>query len=196
VLDAAGIQDEKGEAFDVTTIVKAKMNSLLSHLLGEENYEALTMKIAAYNRIYQAGANVLNTVQGLVDGARAVSELTGSYTGKIGNALLNAGVVADGAYDRMLENMRPAGRIANSVDRYRQGLEQVEDGVSQVDNVASAVKETKDQYAELDDSWTQWETANKDAKEIIDTEAEVVKGLSETVADPELEHFVRDDSDD
>jgi methyl-accepting chemotaxis protein len=83
-----------------------------------------------------------------------------------------------------------------SIVRYRQGLEQVEDGVSQVDNVASAVKETKDQYAELDDSWTQWETANKDAKEIIDTEAEVVKGLSETVADPELEHFVRDNSDD
>lgn len=196
VLDAAGIQDEKGEAFDVGAIIKAKLNAMISHLVGEENYAAFTKKIAAYNRIYQAGANVLTTVTGLIDGARAVNELTGAYTGKIGNALLNAGVVADGAYDRMLENMRPSGRIANSITRYREGVETIEDKVSNVDNVASEVRETKEEYKELGDSWKDWEKANKDAKVIIDKDVEDVKKVSETVADPELEHFQKDTSED
>jgi len=195
VLDAVGIRDESDQPFDVTSIVKAKMTSLLSSFLGEENYEALTQKIAKYNRIYQTGANVINGVQGLVDSARAVNELTASYTGKIGNALLNAGTVSENAYDRMLERVRPNGGALARLDRYREGIEVIEDKVSTIDSVASEVKGTKEQYKELDDNWKAWDAANTAKVDEKKAEVEEINQQSFTLADFSLEHFIKADTE-
>ena len=72
---------------------KAKMTELLSSVIGATNYEALTKKIAAANRIYQSAANVLDLTRSLFDSARNVAELTAENTGKIGNALRESGAV-------------------------------------------------------------------------------------------------------
>lgn len=72
----------------------------------------------------------------------------------------------------------------------------IDDKVSNLDNVASEVKSTKEEYKELDEVWKNFEKANDDAKELIDKDVMTSKTASETVAEPELEHFIRDDSED
>ena len=77
------------------------MDRVLSGLLGDAKYAEITAKTAKANRIYQASINLLDTTYSLFDSARTVAELTGEYTGKIGNALRESGAVYEDAYERV-----------------------------------------------------------------------------------------------
>ena len=63
--EAFGIRDAEDEPINLGAAVKSKINAVLTNLLGEANYEALTVRIAKANRIYQTGINLLDTTYSL-----------------------------------------------------------------------------------------------------------------------------------
>ena len=148
-LDALGIRDETDEPIDIGASIKAKINAVLFDLLGAQQYAALTARIAKANRIYQAGINVLDTTYSLFDSARTVAELTAENTGKIGNALREAGAVYEDAYDEFIEEVSPQNASMRRLEKFRNGLESVENVFDTVSQISGAVVETKDNVEQL-----------------------------------------------
>ncbi len=194
VLDAMGIQDETGNPIDVNGFIRAKLNNLLTTLLGAETYAALTQKLATYNRIYQASANVLDAANDLFDSARSVAESTAENTGKIGNALLEAGVVYEDAYDEMAERISPQSRAQRRLERFRQGLEEIEDTVSTVGNIASEVVSTKDSFTELKEAKEEWQEEKQAVIDEIKTQKAETKTASQAETDVTDTDFDRTES--
>lgn len=157
-LNAIGLKDENLQPFDVGEIVQGKIKEILTNYLGEENYQALTKRIAAANRIYQASANILDTTQGLFDSAHTIAEIAASNTGKIGNGLREAGVVYEDAYDEMLEKVSPQNAAMRKLEKFRQGLDSIEEGVSNVSTISSEVVDIKENWEQLKKEKEDWNT--------------------------------------
>lgn len=171
-LSAIGIKDEEGNPFDIGSIVQTKTQEILSNIIGAENYQALTQRIAAASRVYQSSANILDTTQALFDSSRTIAELTASNTGKIGNALRESGAVYENAYDEMLERVNPQNAAMRRLERFREGIETIEDGVSSVSQVSSEVLEIKDNYQQLKEEKETW-------KQEVDTALEEQRAVKE-----------------
>ncbi len=158
ILDAVGIKDETDSPIDVNEFIRSKMNAFFTSILGAENYATVKERLAKANRIYQATANVANIIRDLTESARSITEMAASNTGKIGNALLEAGVVFDNAYDEMIEDVKPQSGWQRRFEQFREGLDVVEDGVSTVGNIASETVNVKEQFTELKEAKDNWQT--------------------------------------
>lgn len=185
VLDAMGVEDAQGNPFDVTTILRTKLNDLMTRLVGAENYAALTTKLAQFNRIYQSTANVLDSTRDLFDSAHSVAELTATNTGKIGNALLEAGVVYEDSYQEMTERINPQSKALARIEGFRDSLDSIEESVSTVSNIASEVVSTRESYGELIQTRDDWREENQAVVDEIRLEKEQTK--VESQADTDLE---------
>ncbi|HLO88905.1 MAG TPA: hypothetical protein VK203_28410, partial [Nostocaceae cyanobacterium] len=94
----AGLKDEDGNAFDINQIINSSVENFVKGIIGAENYQQITENFAKANRIYQAGINVLNSIQNLSSTILVVLELIGSKIAWIGNGLKKSGVVLENAY--------------------------------------------------------------------------------------------------
>jgi hypothetical protein len=196
VLSAIGIKDSEGEAFDVNAVVKAKMTELISSVLGSANYEALTKKIAAANRIYQSTANVLDLTRSLFDSARNVAELTAENTGKIGNALRESGAVYEDAYELMQEKVNPQNQAMRRLEGLTNTLGNIAEGASAISEISSEVVETRENITQLKAERKQLADETKlflDAKKI---EKEDVKTESQAATELAKLDFAKDEGDD
>ena len=196
VLNAIGIKDSDGDPFDVNAVVKAKMTELISSVVGATNYEALTKKIAAANRIYQSAANVLDLTRSLFDSARNVAELTAENTGRIGNALRESGAVYEDAYELMLEKVNPQNQAQRRLEGLSNTLQALEQGASTISEISSEVIETKDNITELKAERKQLADETKlilDAKKI---EEDDVKTESQAETEVTKIDFTKDETDD
>ncbi|PSB05602.1 hypothetical protein C7B62_24855 [Pleurocapsa sp. CCALA 161] len=195
VLNAIGIKDSEDNPIDVNTVIRAKMTELISSVIGSENYAALTKKIAAANRIYQSAANVLDLTRSLFDSARNVAELTAENTGKIGNALREAGAVYEDAYDLMQEKVNPQNQAQRRLEGLANTLGDLAEGASAIAEVSEEVIETKENIIQLKAERKQLEDETKlflDAEKVKKDEAK-----AESQAETELAKidFARDESD-
>ncbi|PSB05762.1 hypothetical protein C7B62_24500 [Pleurocapsa sp. CCALA 161] len=196
VLNAIGIKDSNDQPFDVNTVIKAKMTELISSVIGSENYAALTAKIAAANRIYQSTANVLDLTRSLFDSARNVAELTAENTGKIGNALRDAGAVYEDAYDLMQEKVNPQNQAQRRLEGLSNTLGNLAEGASAIAEISSEVVETRENITQLKAERKQLED---ETKLFLDTEkVKKDEDKAESQAETELAKidFTRDESDD
>lgn len=148
-LNALNIRDETDSPIDIGAAVKDKIESILTSLVGAENYAALTARIAKANRIYQTGINILDTTYALFDSARTVSELTAGNMGKIGNALREAGTVYEDAYNEMLERVNPQNAAMRRLDTFTDVLDNAENVFSTINQVSSEVVEFKENVVQL-----------------------------------------------
>ena len=192
-LEALGIRDSTDNPIDIGASVKGMFTSILTKLVGAENYAALTARIAKANRIYQTGINLLDTTYSLFDSARTVAELTAENTGQIGNALKEAGVVYENAYQDMVEQVNPQNASMRKLDKFRNGLEQAENVFSSINQVSSEVVEFKDNVGQLK---TEKETLDKEVTEFLETKAEEkaeVKKESEVKAEIDELDFDRNE---
>jgi hypothetical protein len=160
-LDALGIRDEKDTPIDIGAAVKGKIAAILTSLLGAEQYAALTARIAKANRIYQASTNVLNITRDMMDSARSTAELTCENTGKIGNALLESGVIYEDSYRQMIDKVNPHSKAMKRLERFREGLEVIEQGAETVSEIASNTVEMQENFQELKESKEEWKAANE-----------------------------------
>jgi hypothetical protein len=150
-LQAVQPSNHKGEPIDVNSLVKNKINSVLSSVLGAENYKALTARIAKANRIYQSGINILDATRNMFDATHSIAEVTLKHTGEIGNALRSAGVVYEDAYNNMVEKVNPASKRLMGLQKFRDEIEVVEEAFDSVSQVSSNVLEIRENVKEIKD---------------------------------------------
>lgn len=188
-LQALGIRDEADNPIDIGKSVGDKIQSMLTSVLGTENYAALTVRIAKANRIYQAGANVLQTTQELFDSARTITELAAENTGQIGNALREAGVVYEDAYREMLDEVNETTTAMHRLDKFRAGIEEAERGLSLVTNVSSEIVSIQENMQQLEENKAQWREEVEGILVKKEVEKANVQKASEAKADVEDADF-------
>ena len=104
VVDFLGIQDSEGKMFNVSSLIGQTLTSLVTLIIGEENYNNFAKEWAKYNRTYQAAANLFSSLMNMGDTVTQALQVVSSQTGKIGNALRAWGVVSEKAYSWMNPN--------------------------------------------------------------------------------------------
>ena len=132
VLAAVGIKDKDGSPLNVSHVIGSTIETFAKALLGVQAVDGMKAEWKKYNRIYQAAANILWSVQSIGNSTLSALEVVGSYVGKIGNAVRKWRVVGEKAYSWM--NPQP-----NFQNRFFTTLETTQNVVSQVDQVASEV---------------------------------------------------------
>jgi hypothetical protein len=159
VLAAVGIKDKEGSPLDINSIVGKTVENLFKSVLGVETVDGIKAEWKKYNRIYQAAANLMWSLQSIGNSMLSAAEVIGERVALIGNALVKWRVVSEKAYNWMNPQ-------ANFQNRFFTTLESTQNVVSQVDSVASEVlsiestitqigtqkKELTDSLAQLDNS--------------------------------------------
>ena len=85
-------------------------------MIGDEAFDDTADFIKRGSRIYQTGANVAYTITSFVDITKSLLELIVDNTGKIGNALREAGVVLENSYEIMPEQSTAKTAITNKIN--------------------------------------------------------------------------------
>jgi hypothetical protein len=183
-LQAIGIKDHTDNPIDVNSLVQSKITAMLSSVLGAENYKALTARIAKANRIYQSGINILDATRNMFDATHSIGEVTLRHTGEIGNALRNAGVVAEDSYQEMVEKVNPASKRLMGLEKFRNGIDVAEEAFDSVAQVSGNVLEIQQNITEIKTSKTAMitemetdKTAKKDTRDVIKQESQVTAEL-------------------
>ena len=91
----------------------------------------------------------MDTTRNLFDSAHSVAEIGIEHTGQIGNALRDAGVVAEDAYGHMIEKVSPQNKALRQIAKFREGADLVEDALNTVSSVSSEVIEIQDNFEQL-----------------------------------------------
>jgi hypothetical protein len=176
VLAALGFKDAEGNPFDITAIIGTTFDNFAKSALGEKEWGSIKAEWKRFNRIYQAGANILNSVQSIGHSVLGGLNVVGSWNAQIGNALRKWGAVGERAYNWMNPQV-------NFQNRFFTALETVENVVSQIDQIASEVlsaqenvKQIGEQSKELFDSLGQNDNS-KQSKEV--PEAQKIKAQAE-----------------
>ncbi|MCC5617567.1 hypothetical protein LC605_21250 [Nostoc sp. CHAB 5836] len=164
LLSIVGLKDAEGQAFDIGSIISKGIEGLIKGAIGEENYQTLDANWKRANRIYQAAANLLNSIQSLSASILSALEVIGQWNAKVANSLKRFGVVGEKAYSWMNPNV-------NFQNKYFTALENATNVISQVDQVASevlSIKETVgqivEQKKELDDSLKETDASKQKAE--------------------------------
>jgi hypothetical protein len=141
-LAAIGIKDTEGNALDISNVVGKTVQSAITSAIGAENYTSLSAAWKRANRIYQAGANVLYSVQSLRFSLTNILETIGGWNARVGNALKKWGVVGGNAYGWM----PPSPNFDSPFFRAIENSEQV---LSNIDNVASEALSIQETVTQL-----------------------------------------------
>lgn len=150
ILQVFGIKDSDGTGYDIGDIIGRTIETLIKNLIGTDNYTVLSTNWKKANRIYQATANLLNSIQSIGYSILSALETVGSWVASIGNGLRKWGEVGETAYRWM--NPTP-----NFQNKFFTTLENVENVVSQIDSVASevlSVQETVTQIGQQKEQFT------------------------------------------
>ncbi|MBH8561644.1 hypothetical protein I8748_05530 [Nostoc sp. CENA67] len=149
LLAVIGIKDAEGSPLDIGEIFGGQVDAFGKTIFGVQEWNGIKAEWKKWNRIYQAAANLLNSLQSIGYSILSALEVVGSWVAVIGNALRKWGEVGESAYRWM--NPTP-----NFQNKFFTTLENVENVVSQVDQVASevlSVQETVTQIGQQKDEF-------------------------------------------
>lgn len=99
------LQTSEGDNVDLNQVFNNKLEGLITHLIGAENFASLKLSWRKYSSIFRATANSWNAVTNMFNSLGEAIETTAEYTGKIGNGLRAAGVVGENAYNFFSEKV-------------------------------------------------------------------------------------------
>lgn len=187
ILQLTGFQFKNAEGNQVSfgELVGLEFHQLLNTVLGAQNATALLENLKKANRIYQAAANVLWSVQSLLDSARSLTEIAIENTGKIGNALRKAGAVFENAYRPMVEKATASSASQQKFDNIVNNLDDVErvfstfeqitsEGVSIKDNLQQ-IKTDKKEFDDSIKAYKDGEKAKEDASKTTSSTVDITK---------------------
>lgn len=176
VLDAIGIQkiDEDGneEAYDVQEIVNSWVDSFGKQAFGVQEWAGIKAEWKAFNRIYQAASNILNSLRSITFAMVEMLENIANYTGRIGNALRKSGVVLGSSFNWM----NPNANYSNN--RFFNALNNTQEAVEAVDEIASSVLSIQQTSAELANQKNEFEKAVSDAEKVVEQNELASSGVS------------------
>lgn len=137
-----GIKDDGGNPYELGELIGKSVENMMKETIGTANYTTLSTNFKKANRIYQAAANLGNSIQSMRFSVVSALETIGGWNARIGNALKRSGVVNESSYSWM--NPTP-----NFDNKFTQALERVEDTVSQIDSVASEILSAQETVTQI-----------------------------------------------
>lgn len=137
-----GIKDDGGNPYELGELIGKSVENMMKETIGTANYTTLSTNFKKANRIYQAAANLGNSIQSMRFSVVSALETIGGWNARIGNALKRSGVVNESSYSWM--NPSP-----NFDNKFTQALERVEDTVSQIDSVASEILSAQETVTQI-----------------------------------------------
>jgi uncharacterized phage infection (PIP) family protein YhgE len=155
------IKDREGNDVDVKELMGDTFENGLSALIGAEKTEAFINGLKKSNRIIQTASNVLYDLQGLTDSVRSISQQTGEYVAKIGNALRRNRIVPDDPEDSfnwMDEKMTPTSAFQKRIESISEDISNVTDFMGSLESVTSEVLSAKDQFESLKNNAKEFKT--------------------------------------
>lgn len=176
VANAAGFQFEDAEGAQVgfTDVIGGTVLNWAIAIFGEEDVRIAILAWKKANRMYQAGANIIDSVRQITESARAISELTVERVSVIGNALRESSVVLQDAYDQFEEEFNGVSRFSRAFDQFEQGVSNVSEALESIEQVASeviSVQESLEEIKNLKDEFKENQQALRDiAKEEYNSE--------------------------
>jgi hypothetical protein len=137
-----GIKDDNGNPYDLGSLINKSVEETVKAVVGEANYTTMSAEFKKANRIYQATANLLFSIQSLRFSIMGALETIGSWNARIGNALRRWGAVGESSYGWM--NPSP-----NFDNKFTQAIQKADEVVSQVDSVASEVLSAQETVTQI-----------------------------------------------
>lgn len=165
-------KDSELAGINVSEIVGREFKELLVNIVGVENFAELSVKFAKANRIYQAGSNLLWSVQSITDNSLIVGNAIFENVSLIGNALKKARAINDNAFDWMSPNM-------SAQFRWQKRLENMDEAAGFLLLIASGLLGVKESIDEAKENKKELDKAIEDAKKPVTEkhEKEVIASL-------------------
>jgi chaperonin cofactor prefoldin len=195
VFDFFGIKDSEGKIFSISSLIGQTATSLVTLIIGEENYTNFAKEWAKYNRTYQAAANLFSSLMNFGDTVTQALQVVSSQTGKIGNALRTWGVVSEKAYSWMNPNPNFSNPLLVKLTSLQETASMVENVSQQPLNIKSAKEEAETASKEFMDSLEQKDDSKQgptipEAKKVKTEQMEIVaaskgKDLAESDLTPD-----------
>lgn len=153
ILNVFGIEDADGNPLPVNEIVGEWTENFMKTLIGEETLDGIKEGWKRANRIYQAAANIVFTIQSMIYSLVEILEVVSNYTGRIGNALLRSGTILAGSFNCM----NPQANYLNN--GFFRKLYRVEEAVETVSMVAGEVLNIQESAERLYDQTEEFNEA-------------------------------------
>lgn len=157
-----GIKDEDDNEIDINEAIGQSINDFIVRVVGQDVVDGTKESWNKAVRVYQATANILFTINGMVDSIRELGEWIAENTGKIGNALKRWGVVGEDAYNWMPERHNAGSRWANKFSKLSEGLESIEDTSDSLAEVTGEIRNIQEEAGEIGQQREEFTTALKD----------------------------------
>lgn len=161
VLDATGLdevfglRDENDGPIDVGQMVSKWTENFAKSILGAPTVDGIKSTWKKWNRIYQAAANIINIVQGMVYSIAEITEVIADNTGKIGNSLLKSGTILQNSFNWMNQN---TDFVRNGFFRWlyrtQEAVEVIDQIASEVVNIQESAEQLADEKNTLEQSWS------------------------------------------
>ncbi|NJO61349.1 MAG: hypothetical protein HC836_24770 [Richelia sp. RM2_1_2] len=170
-------KDMDGVDIDSRKSVSTYFDNMAKALFGVENWKNITTTIKKYNRIYQAGANIVNSVRSMVDSLRNISEFIAENTGKIGNALMKFGAIGENAFAWMPERV-------NAQSVWVQRLQNLEEAASGIEMITGEILQITENVNEIKKQTDEFNKEIRGQSSNIEERENIEKGDSQTSAIP------------
>lgn len=169
------LQTSENENIDLNAVLNKGLNELGELIVGEENWDGIKATYKKHNRIYQAAANIIGSVQGVMNGIANVVSIGAQYTGKIGNALLGNGVIGEGSFSWMNEDVSAkTGKLA-AFEKFGETVGETTELLENVSEAAESVVEIQQQATEIVKQNTEFKKTLADATKPTSIENKAVK---------------------
>lgn len=179
------LQTSEGDNTDLNQVFNSGVEGLIVSLIGAEAWASMKLTWRKYSAIYRAGTNVLSNVGNMFSSIGNGIEVIGEHTGKIGNALRQAAVVKENAYNYMSENM-------NVHTNKFMTFQTTVGGVTQV---LEAVNEVAESTIEGQEAYTEAVKATKEFKEHLE-KAEKKPGIDNAAIKTEAAQIKKNSTSD
>lgn len=189
VLDASGLdetfglRDENDGPVDVGEMVGKWTESFAKSILGAPTVDGIKSTWKKWNRIYQAAANIINTVQGMIYSLAEILETIADNVGKIGNSLMKSGTILQNSFNWMNQNTNfLQNGFFKWMYRTQEAVEVIDQIASEVVSIQDSAEQLFNQKNELEQSWSA-ALQQKDQDEAASKAASIRPNIPITPAD-------------
>jgi hypothetical protein len=146
------LKDATGDTIGVGDLIGGTIENVIKAVVGADNYTNLKKEWAKANRIYQAGMNVIYSVQSIGYSILGALEVVGKWVAWIGNALKRFGALTEKAYPWMNPSPNFQNPIFTKIEAAQEMAEALEVVSSETRSVTETVSELGNQKKALEDS--------------------------------------------
>ncbi len=176
-LATIGIKDGDSP-IDVNSILGKQANSFMAAALGAEVWAGTKTSWNKASSIIASATQLMSTMRSIFDSTREILEWTAENTGKIGNALKRFRIVGENAYKWLPERVTVQNSFTRKLDRFREGVDDLDDAASSLSGVLGEVQSIQQEYADLQE---QKQKFDKNISELTPKPREENKPVSSAV---------------